>query len=171
MCVCLCALLTGVRSGEMVGKGVMKVVLPHSYVIKAKLCLSSCPCCQLSFLDTINTFCILCSTRSFDRVVRYVLGKALKVGFPATLYKKNIRIIINYDFVLVQYLQLSQKFIKPATWYQWNQIGSGTGLLVPQGLVIKIICLKNKFQDWSSYILFGFNYLYVYEKYVSNYQK
>ena len=68
-CVCLCALLTGMRSGEMVGKGVMKVVLPHSYVIKAKLCLSSCPCCQLNFLDTTNTFCILCSTRSFDRVV------------------------------------------------------------------------------------------------------
>ena len=30
-------------------------------------------------------FYIQCSTRSFDRVVRYVLGKALKAGFPATL--------------------------------------------------------------------------------------
>ena len=82
VCVCLCALLTGMRSGEMVGKGVMKVVLPHSYVIKAKFCLSSCLYCQLYFFDTTNTFCIRCSTRSFDRVVRYVLGKALKAVFP-----------------------------------------------------------------------------------------
>ena len=49
---------------------------------KSKILLVILPYCQLYFFDTTNTFCIRCSTRSFDRVVRYVLGKALKAVFP-----------------------------------------------------------------------------------------
>ena len=39
------------------------------YIIQAKLCLSSYRAVNIIFFATMNTFCILCSIRSFDRVV------------------------------------------------------------------------------------------------------
>ena len=39
------------------------------YIIQAKLCLSSFMVANIIFFDTTNTFCILSSIRSFDRVV------------------------------------------------------------------------------------------------------
>ena len=48
---------------------------------KSKILLVILPLLPTLLFDTTNTFCIRCSTRSFDRVVRYVLGKAPRALF------------------------------------------------------------------------------------------